>query len=68
MFDISSKGWAGGEPNETLRWASASAGEIEAMTHSPVHEAEGQERGDAVRGYHEHDSNDLALLPGLHEV
>lgn len=51
-----------------LHQAGAGAGEIEVTAHSPVHEAEGQECSHAVRGYHEHDSNDLALLPGLHEV
>lgn len=35
---------------------------------SPVHESKGQEGGDAVRGHHEHDPHDLALLSRLHKI
>lgn len=41
---------------------------VELWYSSPVHETQGQERGDAVDGDHEDDADDLALLPRLHEV
>ena len=33
-----------------------------------MHEPQGEKCRDAVGGYHEHDSHDLALLPRLNEV
>lgn len=41
---------------------------VELRYSSPVHETQGQERGDAIDGDHEDDADDLALLPRLHEV